>query len=99
MRSERWAIRAITMGLAWLPFAGLVLAADQQERPFGGPSPDRNVEERPFGGPPPNNRSLPKLGKKCQTSIQVCDLTKRQTLGSDCQCSGVAPPLPGKVIQ
>ena len=63
-------------------------AADDKDRPFGGPSPQRNTEERPFGGPPPGNREIrfKKAGKKCVTAAGVCDLSKARAVGALCTC-------------
>jgi hypothetical protein len=81
-------------------FASCVWAADDKDRPFGGPSPQRNTEERPFGGPPPGNRDIrfKKAGKKCATAAGVCDLTKARAVGTLCTCpEGDDKGAPGKV--
>ena len=46
---------AVAVGVS----AACVWAADDKDRPFGGPPPQRNTEERPFGGPPPSDRGIP----------------------------------------
>src|ERR1700674_1600415 len=63
-------------------------AADEKDRPFGGPSPQRSTEERPFGGPPPSDRvvKFKKAGKKCATAASVCDLSKARPVGTACTC-------------
>ena len=76
-----------------------LLAADN-DRPFGGPPPQRSTEERPFGGPPPNNRDVvfKKAGKKCATATGACDLTKARAIGTACTCpDGDANGAQGKV--
>jgi hypothetical protein len=79
-----------------------VWAADDKDRPFGGPPPQRNTEERPFGGPPPGNREIKfgKSGKKCATATLVCDLTKARRVGTACTCpEGDAKGAEGKVAE
>jgi hypothetical protein len=75
---------------AWAVFSysTATLAADDRERPFGGPLPQRNTEERPFGGPPPGNREirLKKTGKKCATATGICGLSKPRAVGTICTC-------------
>ena len=60
-----------------------VWAADDKDRPFGGPPPQRSTEERPFGGPPPSEK---KNGRKCTTAAGVCDLSKARRVGTVCTC-------------
>jgi hypothetical protein len=51
--------------------------------------PRRSVEERPFGGPPPQRRSMgEKWGTSCKTPSATCKLAKSQKVGSDCSCPG-----------
>jgi hypothetical protein len=51
--------------------------------------PRRSVEERPFGGPPPQRRSMDgKWGTSCKTPSATCKLSKSQKVGSDCSCPG-----------
>ena len=85
---------ALAALLAFGTWVTAASAADNRERPFGGPPPARSTEERPFGGPPPSQRSI-KSGKVCQTSSGgTCRLDKPQYLGSTCTCAGTQ----GKVI-
>jgi hypothetical protein len=81
-------IAALAAAAAICISAACVWAADDKERPFGGPSPQRNTEERPFGGPPPGNRDIlfKKAGKKCATAAGVCDLSKARAVGTLCTC-------------
>jgi hypothetical protein len=79
--------------------AAHVWSADDKDRPFGGPPPQRNTEERPFGGPPPSDRVIKfkKAGKKCTTATGSCPLEKSQAVGSVCSCpNGSEPGIPGK---
>jgi hypothetical protein len=97
MRSVRLMALMAAMSMAALS-ATIVFAADQgAERPFGGAAPGRNVEERPFGGPPPPGRNPKKLGKKCQTAAQVCELGNRKVLDSECTCPD--DKATGKVVK
>jgi hypothetical protein len=85
---------AISVVVAW--------AADDKDRPFGGPPPNRSTEERPFGGPPPNDRVIQfkKAGKKCATATGSCALEKAQAVGTVCSCpNGTEPAISGKVEQ
>jgi hypothetical protein len=53
-----------------------------------GTLPRRTIEERPFGGPPPQRRSMD--GKvwatSCKTPAATCKLSKAQQVGSPCSC-------------
>jgi hypothetical protein len=83
---------AAALNIAWATAAS---AADNRERPFGGPPPARSTEERPFGGPPPSARSI-KSGRTCQTGPgQTCRLDKPRQVGAACECAGVQ----GKIIE
>jgi len=79
---------AAIAALAVFSYSTASLAADDRERPFGGPSPQRNTEERPFGGPPPSNREIrvKKAGKKCATAAGECYLSKARAVGTACTC-------------
>jgi hypothetical protein len=75
-------------------------AADDGNRPFGGPPPQRNTEERPFGGPPPSDRKIQfkKRGKKCRTTVGLCELVKGRAVGTACTCpDGDSSGAQGKV--
>ena len=51
--------------------------------------PRRSVEERPFGGPPPQRRSMGKpFGTSCKTPAATCKLEKSREVGSACSCPG-----------
>jgi hypothetical protein len=56
----------------------------------GGAPPRRVIEERPFGGPPPQRRSMdPKAwGTACKTPSISCTLAKSQQVGTACSCPG-----------
>jgi hypothetical protein len=98
----RWS-RPIVAFAAAVAIGGSVVvvkAADDKDRPFGGPSPQRNTEERPFGGPPPGDRVIrfKKAGKKCTTATGTCELEKARAVGSTCSCpDGSKAGTPGKV--
>ena len=80
--------------------AACVWAADDKERPFGGPPPQRTTEERPFGGPPPSDRGNPfkKNGRKCTTAAGACELGKARRVGTLCTCpDGDDKGVQGKV--
>jgi hypothetical protein len=80
--------------------AACVWAADDKDRPFGGPPPQRSTEERPFGGPPPSDRVIKfkKAGKKCTTAAGNCDLAKARPVGTACTCpEGDVSGAQGKV--
>jgi hypothetical protein len=88
-------VAAVAIGAS----VAVVRAADDKDRPFGGPPPQRNTEERPFGGPPPSDRVIKfkKAGKKCTTATGSCPLEKSQAVGSVCSCpNGSEPGIPGK---
>lgn len=86
----RWSgpIAAMAAAAAVGVSAVCVWAADDKDRPFGGPQPQRSTEERPFGGPPPSDRVLrfKKVGRKCTTAAGVCDLSKARPVGTVCTC-------------
>jgi hypothetical protein len=87
---------AVAIGVS----VAVVKAADDKDRPFGGPPPQRSTEERPFGGPPPGDRVIKfkKAGKKCTTATGSCELEKPRAVGLECTCpNGSAPAIPGKV--
>jgi hypothetical protein len=73
---------AVAIGIS----VACVWAADDTDRPFGGPPPQRSTEERPFGGPPPSNREIRKVGKKCVTATGACELGKARPVGTVCTC-------------
>jgi hypothetical protein len=51
--------------------------------------PRRVIEERPFGGPPPQRRSMGKAwSTSCKTPALTCKLEKSQEVGSACACPG-----------
>lgn len=97
----RWflPVAAMTASAAVVVFASCAWAADDKDRPFGGPPPQRSTEERPFGGPPPSNRDLKfrKTGKTCKTAAGSCQLEKALAVGTACSCAGASAE--GKVEQ
>jgi hypothetical protein len=49
--------------------------------------PRRVIEERPFGGPPPQRRSMGKpWSTSCKTPSRTCKLAKSKEVGSACSC-------------
>jgi hypothetical protein len=55
----------------------------------GAAPPRRVIEERPFGGPPPQRRSMGKAwSTSCKTPSLDCKLEKSQEVGSVCACPG-----------
>jgi hypothetical protein len=51
--------------------------------------PRRVIEERPFGGPPPQKRSMGKpWSTSCKTPSLTCRLKKSKQVGSTCSCPG-----------
>jgi len=72
--------------LAALALCGTSLAAHAADSTG---LPRRSVEERPFGGPPPQRRSMgEKWGTSCKTASATCKLAKSQKVGSECSCPG-----------
>ncbi|HJZ33854.1 MAG TPA: hypothetical protein VKF35_22250 [Hyphomicrobiaceae bacterium] len=85
MRSLMPAAALVAILLGALP--SVSRAADRdQEQPFGGPPPQRQIEERPFGGPPPRGRSIKREGVVCRTAKRVCRLEQPMPLGAACSC-------------
>ena len=56
----------------------------------GAAPPRRVIEERPFGGPPPQRRSMgnKSWNTSCKTPSLTCKLAKAQEVGSACSCPG-----------
>jgi hypothetical protein len=78
--------RCLSAAVAAVALCGLSLPA-----PAADPGlPRRTIDERPFGGPPPQRRSMD--GKawstSCKTPSLTCKLEKARQVGSACSCPG-----------